>query len=116
MDEPSQTTVLVGQNYFDPEDRFATVKGQRLEKYIANFEFLNQKVRGLSPRFARWPSLTSFVVCYWTLQVYGCHVVITNISCAMQRLDVLLQVRRRVTSHPLACVLFCFVLLLHSTR
>ena len=45
VDEPRQTTVLVGQNYFDPADRYVRVKGVQLEKYISDFEFLNQKVR-----------------------------------------------------------------------
>jgi hypothetical protein len=39
----------------------------QVDKFISNFEFMNQKV-------------------------YGCQVVITNVSCARQNLDVLLQV------------------------
>lgn len=67
VSEPTQTTVLVGQNYFDPADRYKQEKGVQVEKFITTFEFLNQKV-------------------------YGCQVVVTNLSTAAQTFDVLLQI------------------------
>lgn len=60
-------TVLVGQNYFDPADRYEYVKGSQVEKYLPSLEFLHQKL-------------------------YSCQVVITNVSAATRRLAVLLQI------------------------
>ena len=65
--EPEATTVLVGQNYFDPSDRYKTVKGQQVDKYVAGGEFMRHKV-------------------------YGVQCVITNVSSASQELDYLLQI------------------------
>lgn len=65
--DTTQTTVLVGQNYFDPSDRYSQHKGVQTDKFITTFEFLRQKV-------------------------YGCQVVVTNVSSSLQQLDVLLQI------------------------
>lgn len=61
------TTVLVGMNCFDPDDRYTAVKGKNVDKFITGDEFLRGKV-------------------------YGCQVAVTNVSCATASLDVLLQV------------------------
>jgi len=58
--------LLVMQNFFDPDDRYTTEKGEQVEKYITD-EFLRHKA-------------------------YGCTVVVTNVSSARQRAEVLLQV------------------------
>jgi hypothetical protein len=62
-----QTTCLVGQSYFDPKDRYQTVRGERTEKFITDLELLRFKV-------------------------YGVKVVITNVASSRQKLNVLLQI------------------------
>lgn len=64
--EVEKRQVLVVQNFFDPEDRHATINGEYGEKYIEE-EFLNRKV-------------------------YGCNYIISNIGSSPQRVEVLLQV------------------------
>lgn len=61
------SSVLVGQQYFDPRDRTKQHRGSTVDKFLASPEFLYQKV-------------------------YGCQVVITNMSSGALSLDVLLQV------------------------
>lgn len=58
--------VLIVQNFFDPNDRYATINGEYGEKYIEE-EFLNRKV-------------------------YGCNYIVTNIGSSPQRIEVLIQV------------------------
>ena len=58
--------IMVMQNFFDPADRFITEKGEQIEKHVKD-EFLRHKA-------------------------YSCGVVVTNVSSARQRVEVLLQV------------------------
>lgn len=60
------STVLINQNYFDPLNRYEYENNEKIEKYIQE-EFLSDKV-------------------------YGCQIVITNVSCSNQRLNLLLQI------------------------
>jgi len=64
--EVTPASVLVSQNFFAFNDRFSYENNEQIEKYVSQ-EFL-------------------------TNQVYGCHVVITNVSMKHQKLDVLLQI------------------------
>jgi hypothetical protein len=57
--------VLVGQNFYKPNDRFRDENGERLDKYVSG-EFI-------------------------TNTVYGCQVVVTNPTSTRQRLSVLVQ-------------------------
>jgi len=58
--------VLVGQNFYDPARRYDTVNGNRVERYVSE-EFIYKKV-------------------------YGCQLVVTNVSCSKQQLEVLMQI------------------------
>lgn len=96
---PAETTVLVGQNYFDPADRYKQHKGYQVDKFISSFEFLNQKVVASHSALAVYCcvcvlllQLTRTARVALPPQVYGCQVVITNVSSARQALDVLLQI------------------------
>lgn len=69
-EEPRTTNVLVGQNYLRSDDRYVWVSSERREKYIPpNGEML----RGV---------------------VYRGQVVVTNLTSAREKLDVLLQIPR----------------------
>jgi hypothetical protein len=61
-----QKPILVSQTFFDPDDRYSYDKGEHVEKYIEE-EFLRHKI-------------------------YGCNVVITNVSSSRQRSDALVQI------------------------
>ncbi|MDX1564603.1 MAG: hypothetical protein R3236_04310, partial [Phycisphaeraceae bacterium] len=61
-----KTPILVSQNFFRNGDRYKTVNGQRVDKFVTD-EFLIDTV-------------------------YGCQVVVTNPTSSRQKLDVLLQV------------------------
>jgi len=58
--------VLVGQNFYKPNDRFIDVNGERTDKYVTGEFIINT--------------------------VYGCQVVVTNPTSTRQRLSVLVQV------------------------
>jgi hypothetical protein len=58
--------VLVGQNFYKPNDRFIDVNGERMDKYVTGEFIINT--------------------------VYGCQVVVTNPTSTRQRLSVLVQV------------------------
>lgn len=60
------SSVLVSQNFFDPKNRYIYEKNEKIEKYVNNEFLINT--------------------------VYGCQVVITNVSCSRQQLEVLLQI------------------------
>ncbi|MEI8195829.1 MAG: hypothetical protein WCI73_07970, partial [Phycisphaerae bacterium] len=60
-----KTPILVSQNYYRADDRYAFVDNERTDKYVAD-EFLTQVV-------------------------YGCQVVITNPTSSRQKLDALVQ-------------------------
>ncbi|KAA0151238.1 hypothetical protein FNF29_04713 [Cafeteria roenbergensis] len=65
---PAAARVLVGQNFFDPQDRSRTeADGSVTEKYLETGEFLRNKV-------------------------YGAQVVVTNVSSSSRDLRVLLQI------------------------
>lgn len=61
-------SLLVSQNFFKYGDRYRTVNGEKIDKFITE-EFLIQTV-------------------------YGCHVVITNPTSTRQKLNVLIQIPR----------------------
>ena len=61
-----QKSVLVSQDFFRPDDRYAHQGNEQIEKYVTD-EFLAEVI-------------------------YGCHVVVTNPTSARTKLDVLLQV------------------------
>ncbi|MFO0805957.1 MAG: hypothetical protein U0791_22865 [Gemmataceae bacterium] len=58
--------VLVGQNFYKPNDRFVDINGERMDKYVTGEFIINT--------------------------VYGCQVVVTNPTSTRQRLSVLVQV------------------------
>jgi hypothetical protein len=58
--------VLVGQNFYKPNDRFIDINGERMDKYVTGEFIINT--------------------------VYGCQVVVTNPTSTRQRLSVLVQV------------------------
>jgi hypothetical protein len=73
----ASTTVLCGQNYFDPSDRYFTEKGIRRERYLPV----------CTTTGAGQPAMELLVG-----RVYGCMVVITNVSPEHQQLEALLQI------------------------
>ena len=62
---PTGSTILVGQQYFDPEDPYRREGGERVDKYLDGTELLRNKK-------------------------YGARIVATNVSRRRQQLDVLM--------------------------
>ncbi|KNC47625.1 uncharacterized protein AMSG_02648 [Thecamonas trahens ATCC 50062] len=64
--DEGEAPILVCQNFFDPNDRYAEVDNERVDKFVSD-EFVINKV-------------------------YGCQVAVTNISTARQKVDILEQI------------------------
>ena len=67
VEAPSQTTVLVGQNYLDPQEMFVGVGNNTRQNFLTSFEFLPNKP-------------------------YMCQIVVTNVSSNTKPVEVLYQI------------------------
>jgi len=75
--ERTNSAVSVSTNYFDPDDRQHVVDGDLQDKFITNFT---------------------------SKKVFGCRVVVTNVSSVTQRVEVLCQ----VPTGSIPCGIQCF--------
>jgi hypothetical protein len=75
------STVLLGQQYYDPSDRYETVKGVRNEKYLKPLASASSSSDRLTFEMLEG-------------RVYGCCTTITNVSAQSVNLEVLLTIPR----------------------
>jgi hypothetical protein len=92
----TSTTILCGQQFFDPSNRYATERGVRSEKFLQPTATVppttGGAAAGAAAAGAGAPGLPAVEMLVG--KVYGCSVTCTNVSSQSQQLEVLLTIPR----------------------